>query len=146
MHSCYLRMSCEEALGPETLPIAQGEEGTTREQGQQPVTNGPLPRAYILHLTPLLYSHRPLAYRLFISPPYPARSWEPPLNHSFAQYCMRVGVVTWITHGLEEEKKKEKILSLKVRFLWEPASGSLKEHIIGAFWTPSPKIHRPNFK
>lgn len=44
---------------------------------------------------------------------------------------MRVGVVTWITHRLGEEKKeKEKVLSLKVRFLWEPASGSLKEHII----------------
>ena len=103
-------------------------------QGGRSAASDQRPSAQSLHLAShasALYSHRPLAYRLLISPHYSARSWEPPLNHSFAQYCMRVGVVTWITHRLGEEKKeKEKVLSLKVRFLWEPASGSLKEHII----------------
>lgn len=80
-------------------------------------------RASAPHLTPLLCSID------CSSVPYPARPWEPPLNHSLAQQCVRAGVVTWIT-WIGRRRKKKKMLFLKVRLLWEPASGSLKEHII----------------
>lgn len=62
-------------------------------------------RASAPHLTPLLCSID------CSSVPYPARPWEPPLNHSLAQQCVRAGVVTWITWIGRRRKKKKNAVS-----------------------------------